>query len=598
MIKSIQWKLVLIHILLILLAMEVVGAYLINSLESYHTQNLSSSLDQRAQLISNFIERYLNPEPMEQEIDYLILEELGRQVGLDIRYTVILDETASVLSSTDATRYPKGEKFLTPEVVQATFGTSSMDIREDTETNTRFMYKAHPVKTGDKVTGIIYLVSSMENIYNTLGDIKTIIFAATLMALVITGLLGYALSKTITGPIQEVTNKAALMARGDFEHKITVKSNDEIGKLTEMFNFLTTRLKTTMEEISDEKEKIEAILVNMADGVVALNHKGEVIHINPAARKMLSLDAEINDDDFAEKIKSLFNIHLEDLLEMDVKTSEKLVDIDGSIIKSINAPLLRNGKVVGMIFVLEDITKQRRLDDMRKEFVANVSHELRTPLTTIKSYTETLLDDALGQPDLARNFLTVVNNEADRMARLVNDLLELSRIDNRETSWDKKPQIASDLIKDVVSKMAINIEKDKVLEVDIPESDTMVFVDRDKMEQVIQNVLSNANKFTLKGGKISVKIEESDECVIMRFSDTGIGIPEKDIPRIFERFYRVDKTRSRQLGGTGLGLSIAKEIVEFHGGKIWIESKYGYGTQVNIMLPTLSSASQSSQITS
>lgn len=183
MIKSIQWKLVLIHILLILLAMEVVGAYLINSLESYHTQNLSSSLDQRAQLISNFIERYLNPEPMEQEIDYLILEELGRQVGLDIRYTVILDETASVLSSTDATRYPKGEKFLTPEVVQATFGTSSMDIREDTETNTRFMYKAHPVKTGDKVTGIIYLVSSMENIYNTLGDIKTIIFAATLMAL-------------------------------------------------------------------------------------------------------------------------------------------------------------------------------------------------------------------------------------------------------------------------------------------------------------------------------------------------------------------------------------------------------------------------------
>jgi two-component system sensor histidine kinase VicK len=596
MFRSIQWKLVLIHILLILLAMEVVGAYLVQSLENYHIDSLSSSLDQKAQLVSNFIERYLYPIPRKQEIDYLILGELGRQTGPDIGYIVILDETASVLSSTDEVKFPKGSKFLTPEITQATFGSASTDIREDPETKLRFMYKAYPVKSGKKVVGIIYLISSMENIYRTLGDTKAILFVATLMALAITGFLGYALSKTITGPIQEVTKKAALMAQGDFDHKITVKSNDEIGKLTGMFNYLTTRLKMTMEEISDEKEKMEAILINMADGVVALNHKGEVIHINPAARQMLSLNEELVDIDFADNIKSLFNIRIEEFLDEKAETNETLVNIDGTILKSINAPLKRGGKIVGMIFVLQDITRQHRLEDMRKEFVANVSHELRTPLTTIKSYTETLLDDALDQPELAHGFLAVVNNEADRMARLVNDLLELSRLDNRETHWDKRPLVASDLLKDVISKMAVGIRKNhKMLEIDIPQSNTMVFVDRDKIEQVFQNVLSNAMKYTPEGGKISVKMEEGDGSVIMTFSDTGVGIPAQDLPRIFERFYRVDKTRSRQLGGTGLGLSIAKEIVESHDGRIWIDSECGKGTQVSIMLPTIASTTESQE---
>lgn len=599
MFRSIQWKLVLIHILLILLAMEVVGAYLIQSLENYHIDSLSSSLDQKAQLVSNFIERYLYPVPRKQEIDYLILGELGRQTGPDIGYIVILDERASVLSSTDEVKFPEGSKFLTPEITQATFGSASTDIREDPDTKLRFMYKAYPVISGKKVIGIIYLISSMENIYSTLGDTKTILLVATLMALVITGFLGYALSKTITGPIQEVTKKAALMAQGDFDHKITVKSNDEIGKLTGMFNYLTTRLKMTMEEISDEKEKMEAILTNMADGVIALNHKGEIIHINPAARQMLSLKGEssdISDVDFAGNIKSLFNIRIEEFLDDKAETSETLVNIDGTVLKSINAPLKRGDKIIGMIFVLQDITRQHRLEDMRKEFVANVSHELRTPLTTIKSYTETLLDDAIGRPELAQSFLTVVNNEADRMARLVNDLLELSRLDNRETHWDKRPFIASDLVKDVTSKMAVGIRKDrKIIEVDIPQSSAMVFVDRDKIEQVFQNVLSNAAKYTPEGGKISVSMEEGDGSVIITFCDTGVGIPEQDLPRIFERFYRVDKTRSRQLGGTGLGLSIAKEIVESHDGKIGIESEYGKGTKVSIMLPTIALTTESGE---
>jgi two-component system sensor histidine kinase VicK len=450
------------------------------------------------------------------------------------------------------------------------------------------MYLAYPVKNGSRVVGIIYLISSMENIYKTISNTKAILFVATLLALMITGILGYALSKTITGPIQEVTRNAALMAQGNFDRKIQVRSNDEIGKLTGMFNFLTTRLKETMEEISDEKEKMEAILTNMADGVIALNSKGEVIHINPAARQMLSLDKDPTGENFEPALKELFKINLEEFLGEDCRAREVLVKKGEAVLKSIIAPLKRESRVIGLILVLQDITRQFSLENMRKEFVANVSHELRTPLTTIKSYAETLLDGAMDEPSIARQFMSVVYNEAERMTRLVNDLLELSRLDNKETRWDKKPISPSGILKDVISKMLVNIKKKNLaLETDILQHSPDIFADRDKIEQVFQNILSNAIKYTPEGGKIFIRLDSIEDRVRIIFGDTGIGIPKEDLPRLFERFYRVDKTRSRELGGTGLGLSIAKEIVEAHDGIITIDSELGHGTQVTILLPAV-----------
>ncbi|AYO32061.1 HAMP domain-containing protein [Biomaibacter acetigenes] len=586
MFRSIQWKLVSIYILLILLAMEVVGVYLVQSIEKYHVNKLSDDLDIKAQLMSDLVKRYLYPIPSEQGIDDLI--KLGQQAGTEINYIVILDETASIITSNDETKFQKGVKLLTPEITQATFGSEAMDIREDPRSKIRYMYLAYPVKNGSRVVGIIYLISSMENIYKTISNTKAILFVATLLALMITGILGYALSKTITGPIQEVTRNAALMAQGNFDRKIQVRSNDEIGKLTGMFNFLTTRLKETMEEISDEKEKMEAILTNMADGVIALNSKGEVIHINPAARQMLSLDKDPTGENFEPALKELFKINLEEFLGEDCRAREVLVKKGEAVLKSIIAPLKRESRVIGLILVLQDITRQFSLENMRKEFVANVSHELRTPLTTIKSYAETLLDGAMDEPSIARQFMSVVYNEAERMTRLVNDLLELSRLDNKETRWDKKPISPSGILKDVISKMLVNIKKKNLaLETDILQHSPDIFADRDKIEQVFQNILSNAIKYTPEGGKIFIRLDSIEDRVRIIFGDTGIGIPKEDLPRLFERFYRVDKTRSRELGGTGLGLSIAKEIVEAHDGIITIDSELGHGTQVTILLPAV-----------
>lgn len=586
MFRSIQWKLVSIYILLILLAMEVVGVYLVQSIEKYHVNKLSDDLDIKAQLMSDLVKRYLYPIPSEQGIDDLI--KLGQQAGTEINYIVILDETASIITSNDETKFQKGVKLLTPEITQATFGSEAMDIREDPRSKIRYMYLAYPVKNGSRVVGIIYLISSMEDIYKTISNTKAILFVATLLALLVTGILGYALSKTITGPIQEVTRNAALMAQGNFDRKIQVRSNDEIGKLTGMFNFLTTRLKETMEEISDEKEKMEAILTNMADGVIALNSRGEVIHINPAARQMLSLDKDPTGENFEPALKELFKINLEEFLGEDCRAREVLVKKGEAVLKSIIAPLKRESRVIGLILVLQDITRQFSLENMRKEFVANVSHELRTPLTTIKSYAETLLDGAMDEPSIARQFMSVVYNEAERMTRLVNDLLELSRLDNKETRWDKKPISPSGILKDVISKMLVNIKKKNLaLETDILQHSPDIFADRDKIEQVFQNILSNAIKYTPEGGKIFIRLDSIEDRVRIIFGDTGIGIPKEDLPRLFERFYRVDKTRSRELGGTGLGLSIAKEIVEAHDGIITIDSELGHGTQVTILLPAV-----------
>ena len=324
-----------------------------------------------------------------------------------------------------------------------------------------------------------------------------------------------------------------------------------------MFNFLTTRLKETMDEISDEKEKMEAILINMADGLIALNDEGKVIHINPIAKQMLSFDKDITGQDFTPELKRLLNINMKDFENEDFNNTETLIKTKNTILKSIYAPLKRDNRIVGHILVFQDITKQHRLEAMRKEFVANVSHELRTPLTTIKSYTETLLDGALGEPDVSRQFMDVVNNEADRMTRLVNNLLELSRLDNKETRWDMRPIVPGTVLREVIDKMHVSIiKKGQTLEINIPDKSPEIFADRDKIEQVFQNILSNAHKYTPKGGKIAVALNHIDNMVQITFCDTGIGIPKADIARILKGS-TVDKTRSREMGGTGLGLSIA-----------------------------------------
>lgn len=434
---------------------------------------------------------------------------------------------------------------------------------------------------------IIYFKYNKEDWAGLISDFNSIIITSIIIGLAVSFVIGYMLSKTITSPIVKLMHKAEGIAAGDFDEVIEVKSNDEIGKLTDSFNYMASSLKNTLAEISSEKGKLETILNYMTDGIIAFDLNGNVIHTNPASARLLGFDKQLSSfHEYCERYG--FKYSLEDVIYLQSQqTSEMSIELGEKTIKVYFAVFTdENKKPEGVIAVLQDITEQKRLENMRNEFVANVSHELRTPLTSIKSYSETLLDGALEDRETAERFVSVINNEADRMTRLVKDLLQLSRLDNRQMNWNFSKISLVDLIRNSVEKMELEARSRKqTLESYVLCEIPMIEADYGRIEQVVLNLISNAIKYTPEGGKITVYIGKIYNDVYFKVADNGIGIPANDLPRIFERFYRVDKARSREMGGTGLGLAIAKEIVEAHSGIISINSQLGIGTEVTVQLP-------------
>ena len=435
---------------------------------------------------------------------------------------------------------------------------------------------------------IIYFKYYKEDWIDIIKNFNDIIFTGLLVALAVAFFLGYFLSRTITAPLGRLMNKARSIAAGDFDQQLEVRSsNDEISKLTEAFNSMTISLKNTLTQISSEKSKMETIFNYMTDGIIAFNINGGVIHTNPASRRILGEEELTGSfDDYAKRfgidysIKDVLYLSSNRSGEVTIKIGDRAVRVYFAVFTD------ENKKPGGIIAVLQDITEQERLENMRKEFVANVSHELRTPLTSIKSYAETLLDGALDDRESAERFLGVINSEADRMTRLVRDLLQLSRLDNQQLKWNMEEMSFVNLVKSAVEKMEMEARnKNQMLESYVIGDVPNIEADYGRIEQVVFNLLSNAIKYTPESGKISVYIGKTKNEVYMKVTDTGIGIPENDLPRIFERFYRVDKARSREMGGTGLGLAIAREIVEAHSGVITIISERDKGTEVLVRLP-------------
>lgn len=429
-----------------------------------------------------------------------------------------------------------------------------------------------------------YQKSAWEDI---LVKFNTLIFYSALIAVFLSLVLGYILSKTITSPIISVMHKAEKVAEGEFDQQLAVKSEDEIGNLTKTFNYMAHELKNTLSVISSEKNKVTTILNYMADGVMAFDLKGVAIHTNPAAKKLLGRDIE--DKPFQEFAKSVgLDVNIENIVyleESPVRESDTI--INDMYVKIYFAVFTdTNKKPEGIIVVLHDVTEQQKLDCMRREFVANVSHELRTPITSIKSYTETLLDGASEDSDTTERFLNVINSEADRMTRLVKDLLQLSRLDNQQMSWNIEEVSLKEIVKNIVSRMQLEAsQKNQKLESFIIGEIPNIKADKDRLEQVVVNIIGNALKYTPDNGQITIYVGKLINDIYVKVTDTGIGIENEALERVFERFYRVDKARSRDLGGTGLGLSIAKEIVEAQGGTINITSEEGKGSEVTVRLP-------------
>jgi two-component system sensor histidine kinase VicK len=386
-------------------------------------------------------------------------------------------------------------------------------------------------------------------------------------------------------PIQSLTRAAERVSRGDFTQKIEVQTHDEIGVLTQTFNNMAKQLKDTLDDIENERNKLMTVFLHMTDGVVAFSRDGSIMHHNPAAERMLGIslgDKSVNFD-------TIFGgfVSMDELLPLkSPEYAEFEHNINGMDLEISMAPISGYGAQGGMLAVIHDVTEQKKSDALRREFVANVSHELRTPITNIRSYAETLADSEDLPPDMVKNFLKVIVNESDRMTKIVQDLLTLSRFDSGKADLHFEKFSFSLSVKNVFDAMLMEAKKSGLeMSLEIGENLPDILGDRSRIEQVLLNIISNAVRYTPEGGRISVRAGREDDTVWMEVADTGIGIPPEDLPRIFDRFYRVDKARSRASGGTGLGLSIAKDIVVRHSGNISVESTVGKGTTMTVKLP-------------
>lgn len=586
MFTSIRWRFIFTFFTITAVFLFLLGWFLMNSIEQYSNQNIEDRLLANALLISgNVAESQRVNRTMEYYTQYA---RAAREIT-GYRITII-DAAGMVLGDSDANAGEMENHEHRPEVKAALMGQTGKSIRVSKTMQQKMVYIAVPVKSPEGVIGVVRLAMPWLEIQKSITYIKGVIGTAILVAFILTFLVVSSLTPGIVAPLEEMTSIAKNIAEGKMNTEVKVATNDEVGALARSFNYMGIRLRDTIGQITEERNKLQAILTSMTDGVIAIDRQGHILLINPTVEIMFGVRLE----DIMGKsvIEVIRNYELEKLLLGALARDDSFtreIQILSPMIKTFRvhmAPLNNALGTVGVVAVMRDITEIRELERMRTEFVANVSHELRTPLTSIKGFVETLLDGAVEDQMLARHFLDIINEESERLSRLINDLLSLSRLEDKNASINKNPVELAKVISNIISMLQPQMkEKNIVLATDIAGNLPVIEADKDMMGQLLINLLDNAIKYTPAGGRISVEAKPSMLGVKVIVSDTGIGIPEESLPRLFERFYRVDKARSRDMGGTGLGLAIVKHILEVHGGSIEVRSTLGGGTAFTFYLP-------------
>ena len=520
-----------------------------------------------------------------------ILSAFVGRLGIDsYRTYAVLDGNGTFLTGDNGAL--ASELTRTPNILTAIGG----EVGAANTTIDSYMDYAIPLGKDDdgEPKYIVYFFDDKRETRDLSWNFFGIVVKAMTFGLLVAVLLSFLLSKTITTPIENIRTRAQMVAAGDFSHRLDIQSNDEIGELTATFNHMADRLHDTLEEIQGERDKLGTIFLHMTDGVTAFNAEGKLIHMNPTAENLLGAtfqeDAHFNDVFEGIDAPTPIAAGEQGFVQMELERMGRTLSV-------LFAPYGENER--GIIAVIHDITEQRKLDEARREFIANVSHELRTPLTNVKSYTETLIDAAGELPtDTEVKFLSVIAGETDRMTRIVKDLLTLSKLDCGKMDLHFHRFSMQHMVESVYNAMVLEAGNNGLeLTLNIQGKMPDMNGDRERLEQVVINILSNAVKYTPSGGHIVLSAARRDEGhVMIRVKDDGMGIPKDDIPRLFERFYRVDKARSRAKGGSGLGLAIAKEMVEAHRGTIYLESQLDEGTTVTVVLPTNLPADQDGMV--
>jgi two-component system phosphate regulon sensor histidine kinase PhoR len=582
LLRSIRWRIAIPVVLLIVVCITGLNAYLSHFFEDSYLNNLTQQLANQAILVADSSSHYLS-DGQNDGIDALA-KRLGEQI--DARITII-DTGGEVLGDSEEDPIVMENHSNRPEVIEALAGEIGSSIRYSKTLGYDMLYVAVSIPLDGEISGASRVSLPLTDIHVSLSHINSTILWGALIAIIIAILVAFQISRVTTKPIKRLTQMSRNIAYGDLDQEIQIAARDEIGELSTSFNQMTTKLREMMATLTKERDRMAAILSHMSDGILVVDGDSRVTMVNLAARTMLQLpeDEEI-DGTFVEVVR---DYELNDIVQRCLSTGEQhfgMVETSQTkyILRAIATPL---GDEPGCLILLQDFTELRRLETVRQDFMANISHELRTPLTSLKALADTLQEGAIEDPSVARDFLIKTNSEIDRLNHMVQELGDLSRIESGETTLHKEPvdilkviMQVEDSLQAQAKRAGININSNA--SAGLPKT----MADRERIEQVLVNLIHNAIKFTPPSGRIDISAIAEGDSIQVSVADTGIGISDDDLPRIFERFYKSDKARTSG-AGTGLGLAIAKHIIEAHGGSIWAESVEGKGATFYFTLPLL-----------
>lgn len=599
MFKSIRWKITVYFVLLAMLVQLAGAATAISWASAYFHNRFETAIDTvfSDELVSELAAAANGVTSVENDTGAVVMAEdqnanlesiksimsfytANLSLGLS-RFYAVLDPSGNVLySSSNA-----GNIERTPSVVSALNGTQA----EETSLSSSYMDYALPLMNGAQVKFVVYVKDSGDDAKAVVGKLYDILLWSLVLSAAAALALGYILSRSVSVPLKSLTEKAKRLADGDLNALSPSQIGDELGELTNSLVYLAHSRQESTEQAVSEKVKVETILQNMTDGILAFDISGKLMHVNPEAKRLLQrqyLD-DIRFDRFFKEINA--DISLGDLLYMKPETAvEREIKLNNQYLQLSFAVFNSDNKIGGIIVIIHDVTKQERLETSRRDFVADVSHELRTPLTIIKSYADILADTPDADKELRTRFLGTISSETDRMTRIISDLLTLSKLDENQT-YDKTPEEIDvrAMIEAIVERFSLTARKKNQTLTYHPINEVpKIMGDRDGLERAIVNIVTNALKYTPSGGHIEIYTSKVYKDICIKVSDNGIGIPQDKLPNIFDRFFRVEKARSRDKGGTGLGLAIAKQTIEsVFNGKIKINSEINKGSDFIITIP-------------
>ncbi len=596
--SSIHFKIALVFTLTLLVTLELVGAFFVKRLEQQNLATFRTQIALPAYVNDSLTQQLISTDQTKANSDiHTILTSINNASISEIE---VIDSSGIIRGTSDINSQDEvGQKTTDANVKAALAGGKYTKNPIEERSGVRYQVVVKPLVSSSggesNIIGVVEVRASLETTYDNLNHISLIYFSASLLAVVLGVVMAVIISRSLTKPIAEINDRTTRIAQGDYSGGILVRSNDEIGQLAENVNALAVRIEETTNSTEFERRRLDSVLEHMTDGVIATDRRGSINIINTAALQMTGMeDSNVAlGQSILEVLQIADRYNLRELLD---NQDELLLDFSNEerqlIIRAYFSLIQRaSGFISGLVIVLHDVTEQQRIEEERRQFVSNVSHELRTPLTSVKSYVDALQEGVIEDPEVAKSFLAVAQDETTRMIHMINDLLELSRMDSGTMKLETEYVNVGELFNYILNRFDMIIanddkpEKYYTIKREITNSQIWVELDTSKFTQVVDNIMNNAIKYSPDGGVITARMIDRKTEVVLSITDQGLGIPKKDLGHIFDRFFRVDKARSRAQGGTGLGLAISKEIIERFGGKIWVESSEGKGSTFSISLP-------------